>query len=326
MKEKVLKLLKEKNGFVSGQELCESLNVSRTAIWKIMNNLKSEGYHIEAVQNKGYRLVSCPDTIVPEEIKSMLQTAWFANNIKYFDTIDSTNNEIKRQAENGATQGLLAIAEEQTGGRGRRGRNWTSPSGQGIWMSYLIKPDILPKDASMITLIAALAMTAAIRQVCELNVEIKWPNDIVANGKKVCGILTEMSTEMEAVNYVVVGVGVNVNIESFPEDIAATATSLFLETGDKVSRSKIVAEFGKQFEKYYDIFLKTCDLSDLVDEYNSYLVNAGREIYVIEGQNKTIMSAIGINERGELLARTADGNVKSIIAGEVSVRGIYGYV
>lgn len=326
MKEKVLKLLKEYRGFISGQELCESLNVSRTAIWKIMNNLKSEGYHIEAVQNKGYKLVSCPDTLVPEEIRSMIKTSWFGSDISYYDTIDSTNNEVKRQAENGAKQGLLVIAEEQTLGRGRRGRNWTSPKGQGIWMSFLIKPDILPTDASMLTLVAALAMTSALRDVANINAEIKWPNDIVANGKKLCGILTEMSTETDAVNYVVVGVGVNVNTDGFPEDIAATASSVFLETGEKVSRSRIVAEFGQNFERYYKIFLQNCDLSELVDEYNSYLVNTGREIYVIEGQNKTVMRALGINERGELLAIAEDGTVKSIIAGEVSVRGIYGYV
>lgn len=326
MKDKVLAVLKNTDGYVSGQELCEELGVSRTAVWKAVNALKEAGYEIESVRNRGYMLKSCPDVLLSEEIKSVLDTKWFANKILYFDEIDSTNSEIKRQAEQGASEGTLAIAEYQSAGRGRRGRSWDSPAGSGIWMSFLIKPDIRPEHAPMITLLAAMACASAVRDVTGLEAMIKWPNDIVIGGRKITGILTEMSTEMETISYIVVGIGINANMTEFPEDIRKTATSLAIECKEPVSRSLIVASFGHYFEQYYEIFINDLNMSSLKDIYESMLVNKGAEVAII-GKSGTIRRrAVGINDEGELLVEDDEHNITAVRAGEVSVRGIYGYV
>lgn len=326
MKEKVLAVLKKTDGYVSGQELCGQLGVSRTAVWKAVNALKEAGYEIESVRNRGYRLKSCPDVLLSEEIKSILDTEWFGSKILYFDKIDSTNSEIKRQAEQDAPEGTLAIAEYQSAGRGRRGRSWDSPSGSGIWMSFLIKPDIKPEHAPMITLLAAMACASAVREVTGLDAVIKWPNDIVINGRKITGILTEMSTEMETISYVVVGIGINANMTEFPEDISKTATSLAIEYGEPVSRSRIVAAFGHFFEEYYRVFLEDLNMSRLKTAYEAMLVNKGAQVAVIGKEETLTRTALGINDEGELLVEDDEHNITAVRAGEVSVRGIYGYV
>lgn len=326
MKDEILSVLRETADYVSGEELCRRLGVSRTAVWKAVNGLKEKGYVIESVRNRGYKLIETPDVLLGEEIKSILDTDWLAHDILYFDSIDSTNNEIKRQAEAGAKEGILAIAECQTAGRGRRGRTWESPAGTGIWMSFLLKPDISPEKAPMITIIAALSCAGAVNEVTGLKAGIKWPNDIVINGKKLTGILTEMSAETDCVNYVVVGIGINANMTEFPEDIRATATSLAIEAGHRVSRSTVVAEFLKNFEKYYGIFIKDGNLSGLKAEYEAESVNMNRQVAVITSGGELIRKAVGINDEGELLVEDDEGNVTSVRSGEVSVRGIYGYV
>ena len=233
MREHLLAMLKESDDFVSGQELCGKLSVSRTAIWKAINSLKEAGYVIEAVRNRGYRLVSCPDVLLSDEIQSRLETKWFGRKISYFDVIDSTNSEIKRQAEKEFIPGMLAIAEKQTLGRGRKERHWESPAKTGIWMSFAVKPDLPPYKASMITLVTALAVAKAIKDVTGLNTEIKWPNDIVIGSRKVVGILTEMSAEMTTINYVVIGIGINVNMESFPAELEDKAFPVLLNIRDQ---------------------------------------------------------------------------------------------
>ncbi len=326
MREIILQMLKETNNYISGQELCDRLSVSRTAVWKAINALKEDGYQIEAVRKVGYRLVACPDVLLSDEIKSLLTTKWWGRSILYYDTIDSTSNEVKRQAENGAVEGTLVIAEEQTAGRGRRGKAWASPPGTGIWMSFLLKPQMEPGQAAMITIVAALACMSAIEQETGVSAQIKWPNDIVINGRKTTGILTEMSTELTYINYVVVGIGINANTDSFPEDISATATSLKQEIGSKVERSRIVAAFGHYFEQYYEEFAAAGNLSGLKEMYEKHLVNIGRKVTIIEKDIKITRTALGIDDEGELLVQDDQGNITTVRAGEVSVRGIYGYV
>ena len=326
MRERILAMLKESKDFGSGQELCEKFSVSRTAVWKAINALKEAGYEVEAVRNKGYRLVASPDVLLSDEIKSLLETKWFGRKILYFDSIDSTNNEIKRQAEKELIPGMLAIAEEQTAGRGRRERKWVSPPGTGIWMSFPVKPDLPPYKASMITLVTALAVARAVEEETGLAAGIKWPNDIVVNGRKITGILTEMSAEMTSIHYVVIGIGINANTKEFPEEIKETASSLFIESGKKVKRSRIVATFGKYFEKYYDMFCKAGNLSTIKPEYEERLVNKDKEVYIIDKEEKIRRTAVGIGDEGELIVKDDNGNEEKIIAGEVSVRGIYGYV
>lgn len=325
MKTELLTVLREADGYVSGQDLCEKFGVSRTAVWKAVNQLKEAGYEIESVQNKGYRLVASPDTVSEEELKSIRKTEWIGQEIFYFPVLDSTNTKAKQLAEEGYPSGTLVVAEQQDAGRGRRGRDWASPRGVGIFMTLMLKPDILPNNASMLTLVAALAVAAAIRKCTGRPAGIKWPNDIVMNGKKVCGILTEMSAQIDYVNHVVVGIGINVHNESFPEDIAPTATSLYLETGVHYRRAALIEEIWEQFERYYAVFLQTQDLSGLVKEYEAHLVNMHQSVRVIDPKEPFEGRAMGITPRGELMVDTWESR-RLVSAGEVSVRGIYGYV
>lgn len=326
MKLKILKMLRDAGDYVSGQSICSELGISRTAVWKYINQLKEDGYVIEAVQNKGYIITEYPDILTEIELGSLFENEFLGTDIHYYNEIDSTNNEAKKMAEDGAKHGTLIISECQNGGRGRRGRNWVSPTGTGIWMSYILRPDIQPFSASMLTLIGALSVVNAIKKLENIQCSIKWPNDIVLNGKKICGILTEMSTELDAVNYVVIGIGINTNITSFNDDIKDIATSLFLETNKKIKRSVLVSYFCKYFEMYFHIFMKTQDMSLLMDEYNKLLINVGKEVKIKNIKNEYIGNAIGINNKGELLVIREDGSMEKVVAGEVSVRGLYGYV
>lgn len=325
MRSEILAILRSSDGYVSGQELCEKFGVSRTAVWKAVNQLKQAGYEIEALQNKGYRIISYPDILNKIELESIRKTEWIGKEIYYFDSIDSTNTRAKKLAEEGAGHGTLVIADEQTGGRGRRGKNWESEQGTAIYMSILLKPEIRPANASMLTLVAALAVTKGIQEETGLLCQIKWPNDIVINGKKVCGILTEMSTQIDYINYIVVGIGINVRNECFPEEIAEMATSLHLECKKERNRAAIIEAVGEAFEHYYEIYLRTEDMRDLVQEYNSRLANMNRQVRVLDPKEPFEGKAMGITPRGELIVDTWEAR-KLVSSGEVSVRGLYGYI
>jgi len=325
LKEKIRTILMERGGFVSGQELSELLGVSRTAIWKAIRQLEESGYEIEAVRNKGYRLVSEPDLLTTEAIASKLSTEWAGQEILSFDEIDSTNNEVKRRAEAGAGHGLLAVSEVQTAGRGRMGRPWSSPAGSGIWMSLLLRPALSPIQASGLTLVMALAVREAIMAMTGADCGIKWPNDIVSEGKKVCGILTEMSAEPDRINHVVIGVGINVTDDSFPEEIRDRAISVWQICGQKIRRAELIAEILKRFEHFYDLYLQNGNMSALLEEYNAALINRGRKVRVLDPAGEYEAVAEGINASGGLIVEK-DGQRKEIISGEVSVRGVYGYV
>ena len=326
MKEEILRLLRSADGYISGQELCNRFGVSRTAVWKAINQLKEAGYEIEAQQNKGYRLMAAPDLMTEAEIKSLMHTEWVAKEVLYFDTIDSTNTKAQELAEKGYPSGTLVVADKQESGKGRRGRSWVSPSGTGIFMTLMIKPDINPNNASMLTLVAALAVAKAITSVTGEEALIKWPNDIVVNSKKVCGILTEMNAQFDYINHIVVGIGINVHNESFPEEISQMASSLMIEAGGKrFNRAQIIAETMSYFEQYYDTFLKTQDLSALVREYDELLVNMNKAVRVLDPKEPFDGKAMGITPKGELIVDTWESR-KLVSSGEVSVRGIYGYV
>lgn len=326
MKEEILRLLRSADDYISGQELCNRFGVSRTAVWKAINQLKEAGYEIEAQQNKGYRLMAAPDLMTEAEIKSLMHTEWVAKEVLYFDTIDSTNTKAQELAEKGYPSGTLVVADKQESGKGRRGRSWVSPSGTGIFMTLMIKPDINPNNASMLTLVAALAVAKAITSVTGEEAMIKWPNDIVVNGKKVCGILTEMNAQFDYINHIVVGIGINVHNESFPEEISQMASSLMIEAGGKrFHRAQIIAETMSYFEQYYDTFLKTQDLSALVREYDELLVNMNKAVRVLDPKEPFDGKARGITPKGELIVDTWESR-KLVSSGEVSVRGIYGYV
>lgn len=326
MKAEILKMLRETDGYVSGQQICDYFQVSRTAVWKAINQLKDEGYQIEAIRNKGYHIIGTPDVMSKETVKSYLKTDWAGKNLIYYKETDSTNIRAKRLGEEGACHGTLVIAGEQSAGKGRRGRGWVSSEGSNIYMSLLLRPDFPPTKAPMLTLVMACAVARAIRKQENIGVKIKWPNDLVLNKKKICGILTEMSAEIDFINYVVVGVGINVNEETFPQELSETATSLRIESGESLQRARLVAAVLEQFEECYQTFVQAGDLSPFIEEYNNILVNKDREVRILDPGKERNGTAVGINNTGELLVKNENGTVETVFSGEVSVRGIYGYV
>lgn len=326
MKAEILALLREKDGYVSGQELCNRFSVSRTAVWKAINQLKESGYEIEAVPNKGYRLVGQQDVLNKNEIESRMNTKWAGRELYYYESTGSTNLDAKRLLEEGAPEGVLVVGGEQKQGRGRRGRSWQSPPGTNIYMTLGLRPEFQPDLAPMVTLLDAMAVAEAVEETCGLKTQIKWPNDVVIGGKKICGILTEMSAETGYIHYVVIGTGINVNIREFPEDIRETATSLCIEKGETVLRAPIIAKTMEHFEDYYEKFAQTMDLSLLMEKYNARLVNRDASVKVLDPQNVFEGTARGIDEKGRLLVEKKDGSMETVYAGEVSVRGVYGYV
>ena len=325
-KTEVLQLLRDSKDYVSGQQICESFGISRTAVWKIINQLKEEGYEIEAVQNKGYHLTGAPDVLSLSELQSRMKTKMAGSHLLYFDVIGSTNVEAKKQAENGAPEGLLVVADKQEAGRGRRGRSWTSPAGANIFMTLLLRPRFVPEKASMVTLVMAVSVAQGIADISGLPAKIKWPNDIVIHKKKAVGILTELTMETDYIQYLVCGVGINVNQTEFPEEIAKTATSLCIEMGQTVQRASVIAAVMSYFENYYEKFIQAGDLSAILEEYNDRLVNRNAQVRVLDPKGEFSGTALGINKSGELLVKKEDGSVAEVYAGEVSVRGIYGYV
>lgn len=325
MKSEILEALRETDGYVSGQDLCNKFGVSRTAVWKAIKQLKEAGYEIEAVPNKGYHIVSAPDLMNKVELESIRNTTWAGQEIYYYDVTDSTNIRAKELAEEGHPGGTLVVADRQEAGRGRRGRSWDSPPGTGIFMSLLLKPEMNPNHASMLTLVAAMAVARAISKCAGTEALIKWPNDIVIGGKKICGILTEMSAQFDFINHIVIGIGINVHNEHFPEEIAETAGSILLQTGKRIRRAELIEQILEQFEHYYAIFMETEDLSGLVKEYNSILVNMNKSVRVLDPKEPFEGKAMGITKKGELIVDTWESR-KMVSSGEVSVRGLYGYV
>ena len=326
MKAKILQVLRETDSYVSGQQLCEQFGVSRTAVWKAINQLREMGYEIDSVSNKGYCIRSVPDLLNKNELQSRLQTAWIGQQLECYDVIGSTNTTAMQLAEEGAPHGTLVVADRQDSGKGRRGRSWVMPAGIAIAMSIVLKPEeLLPANAPMLTLVSALAVVRAIREQTGMDAQIKWPNDIVIGGKKVCGILTEMSTQIDYINHIVVGIGINVHNEQFPEELADRATSLYLESGQHFNRAALVEAVCENFELYYEQFMRTQDLSGLQEEYDNYLVNRGRQVRILDPQGEYEGIARGITDKGELLVETTEG-IRKVDSGEVSVRGIYGYV
>ncbi len=326
MKADIIKTLKERQGYVSGQELCRQLGVSRTAVWKVIKQLEAEGYEIQAVRNKGYCLVEMTDRLSGAEIESCIKGGLIGNRVVYFEETDSTNTRAKALAEEGAPEGTLVVAEKQNAGKGRRGRGWSSPPGSGIWMSVILRPDMEPSRASMLTLVAALGVSEGISRVTGIMPGIKWPNDLVLSGKKICGILTEMTTELDSIQYVVIGMGINVNTDEFPTEIRDRASSLYLESGRTWKRGSLIGAMAHAMGEYYEEFLKVKDLSLLKEEYEKGLVNLNRRVTVLAREGAWDGICRGIDSQGELLVERENGDVRQVLSGEVSVRGIYGYV
>ena len=325
MREKILEvILDNEKEFISGEELSKKLGISRTAIWKHIRILRSQGYNIESVNKKGYRLVDEPtDLLNPQNIYRNLKTKFIGKNVLHFETIDSTNDYAKKIG-NELRDGSVIISEEQTKGKGRLGRVWESKAGEGIWMSIILKPNIIPNKAPFITLIAGASIVKALN-ILGVDAKIKWPNDITINNKKLSGILTELSAEIERVNYIVVGIGMNVKDTDFEEELKDKATSLYKENYN-VSRVDIVKEILCQFEKLYLDYIEKDDKKEVLGICRQYSAIINKEIYVIKNDQKELVDCIGINEEGNLIIKNKDGNLEEIMSGEVSIRGVKGYV
>lgn len=314
IKDKILeKLIKNKGKPVSGEQLASELSVSRTAIWKHIKVLKDEGYMIDSSTNIGYSLNETPDTLAPGEIKAGLRTKVIGKNIKYFKETESTNI-IAREIAASVDEGTIVIAETQTAGRGRMGRKWISPEG-GIWLSIILKPRIEPVYAPRVTLMAGVSV-AKTMQGFGLPAKIKWPNDVLINGKKVCGILTEIGAEVDIIDYLVVGIGIDANVDTgtFPEDFRDNSTSLENEMGHKVNRVEFVQKLLEEFETLYTNFQKN-GFPQILDEWRNMSATIGQWVK-ITAQARTIYGeAIGVDNEGALIVETAEGHLEKIVAG-----------
>ena len=325
MKDQVLAFLKEQEKYRSGEEISQKMGVTRAAVWKVIKKLQAEGYEIESSTKKGYKLLTAPNIITPSEIKHELQTEALGQVIWYKEEVDSTNSQAKILARQGAEEGLLVIAERQTQGKGRLGRSWESSAGTGICMSLVLRPNILPRYASQLTLLVGLSMCEVIQEVTGLDAQIKWPNDIVVHGKKVCGILAEMSAEMEGVNYIVMGIGVNVNNGYFPETLPH-ASSLAIESKREYPRKTIIKRFLENFERDYKIYKEHNDLTKIMTRYKKNCITLHRTVKLLIGDEIIFAEATDISDEGELIVTLQDGTLKVVTSGEVSVRGVYDYI
>lgn len=319
---RILELLRRQEGFLSGEDIGRELSITRAAVWKGIKKLREEGYEIEAVTNRGYRLTN-PETMYNKrELEQGLKTKTMGQTIYFYEETDTTNNHARELALEGAPEGTLVVAEKQTAGRGRRGKVWESPLGTGIWMSLVLRPQIAPAEASVLTLLCGLATAEAIEAETGLSAGIKWPNDILINGKKAVGILTEMDCEMSEVHFVIPGIGINVNTASFPPEIADIATSLYLECGKTVSRRRLVHKVLERLEEHYETFLRTGSFAAMLEDYRKHCITLGKEVHVL-GREPFFAEALDITPEGELLVRRADnGKEEVVFSGEVSIRGV----
>jgi BirA family transcriptional regulator, biotin operon repressor / biotin---[acetyl-CoA-carboxylase] ligase len=319
MKEALLHMLTENEGeFVSGQQISENLNCSRTAIWKHISELRNSGYSIEAVQKRGYRLLTSPDLVTAEEVSLYKGKGTFGKKITYKTSVKSTQEIAHSLARDGAEEGSIVLADEQTGGRGRLGRAWQSPSGTGIWMSLILRPEIPLQKAPQLTLLIAVAASRAIENVTGIEAAIKWPNDLLINGKKVAGILTELQAEADSIHSVIVGIGMNVNQEKkhFAEEIAEIATSLTIEGGKTYKRAEIIGAILQEIESLYRSYLdKGFAVIKLLWEARAY--SLGKRITARSVTGSITGYAKGITDEGVLLLEDDNGKIHSIYSADI---------
>jgi len=322
MEDRILNELKKTKDYISGEYLSSNLNVSRTAIWKHIKNLKSKGYIIEGISNKGYKLISFPDLLNKNELLPLIKTSILGKNIIHFDDIDSTNIKAKELAQKNIEDGSIIIAEKQTLGNGRFNRKWVSPNG-GLWFTLILRPTIPPTEAPKITQIAAASIYKALSDM-NIDVTIKWPNDILLNNKKLCGILAEMKCDMDSVHYLVLGIGMNININKsdFDEIIQPTATSLKIEYNKEFKRSEILVGFLNHFEILYNKFINNLDLSETISICRDHSNIFGKQAKLITYSNEEIVTCISLSDTGNLIVADITGSEKAVLAGEISFNGM----
>jgi len=315
MKSKILEILEKKGNYVSGEEISKDIGISRAAVWKHIKKLRELGYEIDSKTNEGYKLIKSPEKQIEFELERMLDTKIIGKKILFFEEVDSTNNKAKQIAleEN---EGTVVISEMQTSGRGRRGREWYSPKG-GIYVSFILKPNVSPEKASQLTLVSSLALVETLNSMnCNLNATIKWPNDVLILGKKISGILTELSADMENINYIVVGVGINLNTEK--EILPENGTSLKIEMKEEASIKLFLKSFLEHYDSTYQEYLNgKIDL--IIERWKNNSDTLGKNVKII-GINETFEGlAKDIDENGALILKTKEKEIK-VYSGDVSLR------
>ncbi len=317
--EAILKLLKNSpSDFISGEEISRQLKVTRTAVWKRINHLRKMGYEIEGETHSGYRLIRSPDLLIPSEVKPDLKTQWMGKTIHHFLEIDSTNSKAYQLAMEGAEEGEVVVAESQSQGRGRLGREWFSPPYLNLYLSIILRPKIPPHQASLMTLMAAVATAEAIHSFSGLKPSIKWPNDLLLGEKKVAGLLNEIHSEADRIHFVILGIGVNLNMETrmFPKELWTKATSLKIERGEDVSRKEFFQILLKTLERWYATFLKE-GATAILDTWRRWATLRGRLVKITSFGDTLVGKAIDIDSDGALILETKDGTQRRILAGDV---------
>lgn len=334
MKYRILQTLKEAApGFVSGEALSRLLDVSRTAVWKYVNELRNENYEIEASTRNGYRLVPKPGRLNGFEIAYKLGTAVVGKNVLYFDSLDSTNDFAKKLASEGCEDGTAVIAGMQSSGRGRVGKTWESLRDKGVYMTVVLRPEIPPERIQLLTLASSVAVVDAIAETCGVAAGIKWPNDILLDGKKVCGILTEMNCETDIVNYAVIGIGINFSqsAEDFPEGLKDKAVSLLGYLRQRgvpagaPDRLDLVRAVLVRLDRNYSL-LSEGSGSLIVEKWKQRSLTLGKEVRITARDGQYTGTALDIAGDGRLVVSCSDGTVREVLSGEISVRGVSGYI
>lgn len=318
----ILRLFREVDGgYVSGEKISRELMMSRTAVWKHINVLRESGYVIDAVPSRGYQLVSTPDRLGETELHELLQPGVIGSRLVCLAATTSTNSVAFQLADEGAEEGTVVVADAQSGGKGRLGRVWSSPPGINLYCSIVLRPTVMPYQAPQLTFLSAVAVARAIEHSTALKPEIKWPNDVLLNGRKVAGLLNEMSAETDGINFVILGIGINLNMtaEQFPADLRTPATSLLLEQGRPVNRVQFAAVMLHELDQLYGDF-RCCGFGPIREEWQKRCNANGREVVVSDGGADLLRGLFnGIDGDGALLVRLPDGRVERILCGDVRI-------
>lgn len=307
-------------GYLSGQYLAELIGCSRTAVWKHIEELRKEGFELEAVRRKGYRILKTPEKITADEIRLGLTTNFIGRQIHYQESVESTQRIAHKLASEEAPEGTVVIAEEQTSGRGRMNRQWHSPKYTGVWMSLIIRPNIPLIKAPQLTLLSAVAIVQAVEEITGLYPQIKWPNDILVNGKKVTGILTELQAEADQIHSIIIGIGINVNQkkDDFPEELREKASSLLIESGKLISRSTLIRNVFKHFEKLYKLYLDQGFLPIKL-LWEGCAISIGKKIKARTLSAVLVGKALGITDEGVLMLEDGDGTIHHIYSADIEL-------
>ncbi len=314
MQEQILDFLKKKSGYVSGDQLSHQLGITRQGLWKHIQTLKELGYDIVAVPHLGYKIISCPDKLFSEQISYQLKTNFMGKKIFYFDAVSSTMDVGLELGIKGMPEGTLVVAETQTKGRGRLGRHWSSPKHKGIYLSLIFRPKISPGEAPMLTLLAAVSICEAIKEIATLEAKIKWPNDILFHNKKLGGILTELSAEMDEVKFIVIGIGLNVNNDS--KSLTEGATSIREQKKESLNRVELLQEILRRIEENYLIFQKKGS-GIIIDKWRIHNITLGRRVRISAHKEHLEGDAVDIDSDGGLLVRNDSGLTQKVMAGDV---------